>query len=133
LAIINRGMVGNGTGVGIDAGNVSMVTDCVVQNTRGNGIQGVAGSTIRRNTLSNIGVDTNPAAIFVSGSGNVIEANTATFSPAYGLRVSSGGDLILHNNMRNTAGGYSQVADGNDMGPLQSPPNATSAWANFGL
>jgi hypothetical protein len=133
VSIINRCVAGGLTGVGINVGDVGTVTDCIVQNTQGNGIQGSSGSVIRGNTLANISVNTNPAAIYVTGSGNRIEANNATFSAAYGLRATATGNVIIHNNVRNTAGGYAQIVGGNEAGPVADPATATNAWTNFGF
>jgi hypothetical protein len=131
VALISRCTVGGQSGVGIDAGNVSTVVDCIVQNTLGNGIQGASGNVIRRNTLSNIGVSTNPAAIHLSSIGNRLEANQVTFSPAHGLRVVGGANMIIHNFVQGTGGNYSEIASGNLMGPVAHPENATNAWSNF--
>jgi hypothetical protein len=133
VAIISRCVVSGLSGVGIDAGNVSTVSDCVVQNTRGNGIQGMGGNVIRGNVLSNIGINTNPAAIHVSGNNNSIQANTATFCNGYGLRVTATGNLVVQNHVRNTAGSYSEIVGGNDVGPILNAATATNAWANFGF
>jgi hypothetical protein len=133
VSAIQHCVVGGVLGVGINAGDVGTVSDCIVQNTKGNAIQVSSGSVVTRNCMSNIGSDTNAAAIHITSGGNRIEANNITYCAGYGLRATSGNNVIVQNNVRSTAGGYSEIAGGNEVGPIQSPATSTSPWANFGF
>jgi parallel beta-helix repeat protein len=123
--------VGELDGVGINIGDLGSAVDCVVWFTKGNGIQASVGNVIRRNTISNIGVNTNAAAIHVTGSRNRIEGNHVTFGNGPGVRVTSGNNVIIQNVVQNNADNYSQIVGGNQVGPVGDPATATSPWANF--
>ena len=121
-------------GVGIRVGDDSTVTNCTASLNFGDGIQCTNRCTITGNNASENGTQAHPAfGINSFGSTNRIDSNQAIGNRAFGI---SGGndltDMITRNFARsNASGNYSNVAGSSFAGPLQSPNNATSPWANF--
>lgn len=118
-------------------GNNCIVSGCSVQNNQFDGITIVgSGSQIIGNTLfgNNSANHSNGSGILIEGNNNRIEDNhvTASSSSGYGIAVFSGtANIIIKNSVEGGGANNYSIPGGNDVGPIGTATNSTSAWANI--
>ena len=128
---VERLRVSNNGGVGLRAGDNSMVSDCAISANGGDGIQVSSFCIVQNNSCYTNGT----AGIHATGTGNRIEANNLTANAGYGILVDGAGNLVIRNNAAlNTTNDYS-IAPGSSYGQLVGTPGAgftnATPWANF--
>ena len=131
----------NGAALGIVVtGTYSVVEDCTVSFNNAQGLKVVgAANRISRNQLSGNSTSFGCADLWVVGTGNVIERNTAVFGggdecPYY---LDAGADdTVMYGNVAQSGGNggvtnYTDFSSTYDVGPLSSAIGAGTWWANL--
>jgi hypothetical protein len=121
-----------GTGAGIRVGGYATVANCTVSGNAGDGIQFINNCQIVNNLADGNGVGGRFDGIHSFGARNRIDGNHAHVNTRCGINLSFSSivDLVIRNSANGNATNYSFVS-GASVGPLGTPSEATSPWANF--
>jgi parallel beta-helix repeat protein len=133
------------TGAGISASGLSLISDCIAVNNKGDGIRVASRSKVIGNKCDLAGTFTgNGAGIHATGNNSRIENNDVTNSTR-GIDISGVNNLIIKNSASGNTTNYN-IASGNSVGPIvtaatnasaitsNSAPstlNSVDPWANF--
>lgn len=115
----------NGGG-GFVTGADVIVRSCVASGNSGAGIT----TTTRCFLIENITIKNTTHGIHLTEDRNRVEQNHLASNNVAGLKVDSGGNLIVKNSARANGTNY-DIAGGNDVGPIGSAASSTSPWANI--
>lgn len=143
------------TGQGISVAEGSLVKDCTASFNKGDGIYVENASTVVGNICSanglqagvgagiraaannariqNNNVIDNDLGIRVEGTGNLIDGNHVRKHPGPGIQVTTanGKNVIIRNVAGDNVNSYSNIASGNQVGPIDTNFTATSPFANL--
>ena len=110
---------------GITGGDIASIEDCTVDGNTDDGIR-VLNSTLVR---GNVARGNTNNGIEATGLFNRIEGNHS-IQNGTGIRVGSGSNLIVRNNVGTNGTEYS-IVGGNQLGPISTDPATAGPWANF--